>query len=554
MREEERAPPSSVRDPFAPPSKPAPRQEKPKRDFSRLKRPLRLVAACVVAAGLGAAAWKLWPSQTDPLPVPAAAIPGSVNSIEKRPIRAKAKGGPEAFISKYATACGGADVFAIALHGDAFYAPEALAEIIHDKKDTQRALLCGAAIEQANFGKATYTLHFDEPSDASIELVRLGSDAETFGSALRRNPPRGLSSLWCAEGHGQDSCGRVPAIGKPSALDFWALGDGAALEEFGDAFQGKSKADAKQVVAWGNLSRAVKSYEVTEIGNPKAPFYFEPFDILDDRAPDTSTARRAFETKVADLGAYWATGGPFDEEGEMRLEIIASSPGEAKDILDALKDLRIAIRHSEGRSQIEGTSARRAYWDSYVAMEKRALVDAEPTIDASTVRMVLNLVAKKEEREAFNAYFEERAKHDQEAVHLVRALQNGDTPTDDNLRAIGGADLWRALEHYGGHEDPAERKDAPASVEVAEMPGLVLPGGGTIETHTAHRVEDVFHVSSGDAAAVVNEAKHLLRDQGWTVAPVTFTGGIAYRCTKDERTVRLLVLWLSSALRLEVND
>jgi hypothetical protein len=53
---------------------------------------------------------------------------------------------------------------------------------------------------------------------------------------------------------------------------------------------------------------------------------------------------------------------------------------------------------------------------------------------------------------------------------------------------------------------------------------------------------------------VVNEAKHLLRQHGWTVAPVTFTGGVAYRCTKDERTVRLLVLWLSSELRLEFND
>jgi len=554
MREEERSPPSSVRDPFAPPSRPVPAQEKPKRDFSRLKRPLRIVAAFVVAAGLGAAAWKLWPSRTDPLPVPAAAIPASVNSVAKRPIQTKAKGAPEAFISKYAMACGGPDVFAMALHGDAFYAPEALAEIIHDKKDTQRALLCGAAIEKANFGKATYTLHFDEPTDASIELVRLGSDAETFGSPLRRNPPRGLSSMWCAAGHGDQACGQVPAIGKPAALDFWALGDGTALEAFGDAYAGTTKADAKEIVAWGALSRAVKSYEVTEIGNPKAAFYFEPFDILDDRAPDISAARRAFETKLTDLGAYWATGGPFDEEGEMRLEIIASSPGEAKDILDALKDVRIAIRHSEGHLPVEGTRARRAYWDSYAAMERRALVDAEPTIDASTVRMVLNLVAKKDEREAFNAYFEERTKHDEEAVRFVRALRNGEAPTDDNLRAVGGADLWRALEQYGGHQDPVERKDAPPPVDVTDIPGLVLPGGGTIESHTSHRVEDVFHVASGDAVAVVNEAKHLLRDHGWTVAPVTFTGGVAYRCTKDERTVRLLVLWLSSELRLEVND
>lgn len=549
---------------------------------SRWKLALFAGVGVAVVAGMVGVPLVLGPSTPPPLPFAADRLPARFGTVVRDPAPLGHEESARAY-SRFATHCGGTDIFALAERIDQFYALEELATAIRDVDRTEAYLRCGKNLVQRSRGSVYgLTLAQDAlPAPAATDgerrpgdvgrvsdappddLLLVGAQVDTLvlDDRFVPHPHPGFRQLHCRAPEGQ-VCGSALAIGRLSASPYWMFGTGAALERYvdaTDATDATARLDEKGVAAVEKLARDVSGYASSTVGGPNGRFSFNAFRLVPVWGQEASDARLALERKIAELGAYWATGTSNHGEGEARLEILARSGHDAREILSVLRDYRSALKHVDVDDvALQGSPAFHRWFSASVAMAKRALVDAEPTREDELITYVLELKATPEEGQAFYRFQREATDDARVRADLVHDLIEGRDPDEHTLREIGGRELWISVEQ--GLKDRHGRLAPPSAEQVPDMEGVPVPGGGALTRFPPSSMATpagplgqlpapddplrdtaryAFRVPPSEAVTIVNEMKDLLSGAGWTVTLDSFVFGPEYVCERDGR--RLLV-------------
>jgi hypothetical protein len=432
-------------DPAAPPAiertpVDAPPAALPKKSRRALKIAIGLGLGAAILGGGAVLAYKFWPKGGNPLPFEASALPPRFGSIAMY-ARYDSYASAARTFSQYATWCGGTDLYGLVQRSDAFYATEELATLIRDAERTRAYLRCGKHIAETSSG-ASYVL---EMNHEYVNILASSNKTLVVDGTFQKHSHNGFTELWCRTAP-DNPCGAGIASGRLSASAHWMFGPGKMLEAFGDG-PGEASWDSKDLAKIRDLAKDVEPYPNTSIGGPTGTFRFDVFESLPVYGKEVEAVKKAFESKLSDLGAYWATGSPKGDEGEARLEIIASSEHDAHEILSALRDYRAELKHLESDDlPAFGSIATTRYWKTMGEITKRALADADPEQDEDMVRLVLELKPEKDEPKALARFQAEYKKKTDKLAQLIYALIDGREPEEGALRSIGGRALWLAVQ------------------------------------------------------------------------------------------------------------
>jgi len=529
------APPSSFRDPFAPPSKPLP----PPAPTPLRKRPIFWiavsVAAIIVVAASAGLTILLWPKRAPTLPYEATRLPEGLRSVHRW--KRDKKLPRQVVESEMAALCGGLDIVHVAMDTERPFANEIIADAMAQREETQKAIKCGIALAKGLGDTPRYLISLkDEKKTHFVDVYGFGLDVlpATGKNFVYSGGPKSLTSIACVLDVEKGTCPeRATALARIPETTLWLGGRVGDSDIVAGAYKGRPADD--QTRAMEELALRFESFDSVEIGTADSEYHFRALSALNDYSTDVEKAHTAFKKSMELGNAVFAFGESlsFHETDRDRLEITMKREEDATVVAKALKELRIALKHTKDLD-IPATESRvrRKAHEAYVSMYRRAIGDAEVEQKGTTVILDMPLHAEPEEKTALLDREKDTEERTKRAIELYDALVKGKEPSEEVIQRVGGRDLAHAIaDRKDGPPEHTDSKLPPIDVSIAK--GFVLPGG-TEPQGSSYIYKDAPPSLRDDILAG-------LRAAGWTVHMTGFGDGPVYECVKDEAVIEMSV-------------